>query len=193
MVKPNSIDQQLRKIILAAATKNWSTMAQLGRDNWNTFAASFPQYSKHNPASVLSGFAVFVKWHTAFYLGQGNFAFVDSAPTVVPSVMDTVVISITNVAGVLTLSTVWAVGDESWNVNYFISRRFSPAQNFVGSSTRFIKMGTSITGAIVITAEYLAKYGTIPPVGAVVNVNYQMFEESGGKVLATATQRVTIT
>lgn len=193
MVKPNSEDQQLRKLILASATKNWSSMAQLGRDNWNTFAATFPQYSKHNTSAVLSGFAVFVKWHAAFYLGTGTFSFVDSAPTVAPSVMDTVVVTITNLAGVLTLHTAWAIGDESWNVNFFISRQFSKAQNFVGSSPRFIRMGTSTVESVPITALYLAKFGTIPPIGAIVNVNIQMFEESGGKVLATSTQRVTIT
>ena len=193
MVRPNSVDQQLRKIILASATKNWSTMAQLGRNNWNTFAATFPQYSKKNPSAVLSGFAVFVKWHAAYYLGVGAFDTIDQAPTVAPSVMDSVLITMTLVGGVLTLVPTWAIGDEFWNVNYFLSRQFAPAQNFVGSSCRFIRMGTSTTAPLVITSQYTAKFGALPAVGSIVNVNYQMFEENGGKVLATGSQRVTVT
>lgn len=193
MIRPNSEDQRLRKLILSTAVKNWSTMTPAGRDNWNTFAATFPQYAKHNPSSVLSGFAVFVKWHTAYYLGVGLSDFVDSAPTLTPSVMDSATLVITNVGGVLTISPTWAVGDESWNVNYYISRSFAPAQNFIGTSPRFIRMGTSVDGPLVITTQYAAKFGAIPPVGSILNVGLQLFEESGGKVLATSFQRITVT
>ena len=193
MIRPNTVTQQIRKLIFSAAVKNWSTMTQTGRDNWNTFAASFPQFSKHNPSAVLSGFAAFVKWHTAKYLGDGDYTFVDSAPTTTPSVLDSGTFTITNVAGVLTLHTTWAIGDESWNVNYFMSRQFQPSQNFVGTSPKFIVMGTSITGNLVITAAYAAIFGALPAVGQIVNLTYQMFEESGGKVLADINVRITVT
>lgn len=193
MTRPNTVQQQIRKLIFSSAVKNWSTMSQVGRDNWNTFAATFPQFSKHNPSATLSGFAVFVKWHTARYLGTDDYTFVDSAPTLSPSVMDTLTVSLTNVAGVLTLVQSWVIGDESWNVNFFLSRPFQAAQNFVGTSPKFIKQLTSATANTVITNQYLAIFGSLPTVGSFVNITYQMFEESAGKVLANVNARVTVT
>lgn len=193
MIRPNSIDQEVRKIIFSSAVKNWSSMSQTFRDNWNTFASTFPQFSKHNVSSVLSGFAVFVKWHTAFYLGFGDYSFIDGIPSVAPVAMDSASITIVNAASVLTLNSTWAIGDESWNVNIFISRGFSAAQNFVGTSPKFIKKVTSIDAATVITTQYIAKYGSLPTVGSILNVALQLYDENGGKVLATSVQRITVT
>lgn len=192
MTVPNSVEQRIRKLILTSATKNWSTMSQSGRDNWNTFAATFPQYSRNNPSALLSGFAVFVKWHAAEYLGQSNYTFVDDAPTLTPSVMDTPSFQLVNDAGVLNLFSVWVISDESWNVNFFMSRPFLPAQNFVGTSPKFIFRGSSASTTVSITDAYTNIFGSIPPVGSIINVSYQMFEESGGKVLATANVRLTV-
>lgn len=168
-------------------------MSQTGRDNWNTFASSFPQFSKHNVSSVLSGFAVFVKWHAAYYLGVGDYAFVDVIPSVAPVAMDSATLTLVHAGAVLTLNSTWAIGDESWNVNIFMSRGFSPAQNFVGTSPKFISMITSVSGAEIVTSQYLAKFGALPTVGQVVNVALQLFDENGGKVLATSVQRITVT
>lgn len=193
MIRPNSIDQETRKIIFSSAVKNWSSMSQTFRDNWNTFAATFPQFSKHNVSSVLSGFAVFVKWHAAKYLGNPDYSFIDGVPSTAPVAMDSAVITITNAAGVLTLNSTWLVGDESWSVNYFVTRGFQAAQNFVGTAPKFMQVGTSITGSLVITVPYLAKFGALPAVGSTVIVALQLFDENGGKVLATSLQRITIT
>lgn len=193
MIRPNSVDQQVRKINFSAATKAWQNMTASGRSNWNTFAATFPQYSKHNPSAVLSGFAVFVKWHAAYYLNKGVSNFVDSAPTLAPTPLDTVTFVLTLVGGVLTLTPTWAIGDESWDVNYFLSRPFQGSQNFVGTSPKFLKGATSVSDPIILTTLYQNKFGILPTVGSFVNVSYQMFEESAGKVLATANQRVTVT
>jgi hypothetical protein len=193
MIRPNSIDQEVRKIIFSSAVKNWSTMSQTGRDNWNTFAASFPQFSKHNVSSVLSGFAVFVKWHAANYLRTGLYAAVDSVPSVSPVAMDSATLTLVNAAGVLTLNSTWAIGDESWNVNIFMSRGFSAAQNFVGTSPKFIVGVQSIDAATVVTSAYIAKFGALPLVGSFVNVALQLYDENGGKVLATSVQRITVT
>jgi len=193
MVKPNSVDQGVRKIIFSSAVKNWATMTQVGRDNWNTFAATFPQFSKHNTSSVLSGFAVFVKWHAAYYLKTGIYDFTDTAPSVASVVMDTATLTLVNAAAVLTLNSTWAVGDESWNVNIFMSRGFTASQNFVGTSPKFIKGITSTDSATVVTTAYLAKFGSLPLVGSFVNIALQLFDENGGKVLATSVQRITVT
>ena len=193
MVIPNSADQELRKLIFSKATKAWATLTNAQRANWDTYASSFPQFAKNNPSAQLSGFAIFVKWHAAFFLGLGLDQPIDTAPVLAATPLDTVTLGLTNVAGVLTLTADWVIGDETWNVNYYLSRPFQPSQNFSGSSPRFIKFATNVDGNQVITANYLAKYGILPTVGQAVNVGVQLYVESAGKVLATSIQRVTVT
>lgn len=193
MIIPNSPQQELRKLIFSLATKAWATLTDPQRGNWETYASSFPQFAKNNPSSQLSGFAVFVKWHCAWFLGTGLNAVIDTAPSLVATPLDTVTLTVTNVAGVLSLGQAWVINDESWRVNYFISRPFQPSQNFSGSSPKFLRGSTNGDATTVITALYLALYGVLPVVGNAINIGVQLYEDAGGKVLATSVQRIVVT
>lgn len=192
MVKPNSVKQGLSKIILSKAVKGWSSITQVQRDTWDTFAATFPQFAKHNPSAQLSGFAAFVKYHTTMFLGQGVGIALEPSPVVVMPALDTAVLTLTNAAGVLTFTATWSLSTADWLVNYYISRPFLPSQNFVGSATRFLYGGSSDTDPNIITALYLNLFGRIPAIGEIVIIEYEMFNQGGGKVLARFTDRVVI-
>lgn len=193
MIIPNSPQQELRKLIFSLATKAWATLSDAERSNWETYANSFPQFAKNNPSAQLSGFAVFVKWHAAHFLGAGLGAPIDTTPVLVAVPLDTVTLTLTNAAGVLTLGQAWVIADETWDVNYFISRPFQPSQNFSGSSPKFLAGRTNADASTVITSAYLALYGVLPSVGQAVNIGVQLYVDSGGKVLATSVQRVVVT
>jgi hypothetical protein len=192
MIIPNSQQQELRKLIFSLATKSWSSLTDAQRSNWDTYASTFPQFAKNNPSAQLSGFAIFVKWHAAWFLHSGLSASLDVAPALTATPLDTVSIELENHLGVLTLTPDWVIGDETWNVNYFISRPFQPSQNFSGSSPKFLIGSTNQDAAIIVTSQYLALYGSLPAVGSAVNIAIQLFDESGGKVLATSVQRIIV-
>lgn len=193
MVIPNSVDQEQRKLILSKATKAWSTLTDAERSNWNTYATTFPQYAKNNLSSQLSGFAVFVKWHAALFLGQGLNSDVDGNPSLVAVPLETVTAKVIVAAGVMSLDLDFGLADNTYYVNVFISRPFPASQNFAGSSLRFLVSSENEDIVIPITALYTTLFGSIPVVGNAVQVGFQFYVLNGGKVLATSVQRITVT
>ena len=104
MVKPNTVSQNLSKLVFSLAVKAWGTLTVANRANWDSWAATYPQFAKNNPSSVLSGFAVFVKQFANVLIGLG----LSSTPTANPfftlTALDTVTFVLHNTAGVLTLN-----------------------------------------------------------------------------------------
>lgn len=193
MVKPNTEDQERSKLIFSVATKSWVSMSSSGRTNWNTFANTYPQYAKNNPSSQLSGYAAFVKWHAAYFLGYGVDSPVDTSPVTTMPAIDTVTCTLVNAASVLTLNLDWVNGGEDWSDNIYITRAFLESQNFVGTQARFLVRKTNSDDSVNVTALYTALFGGLPAVGRKVNLIHQLFNESGGKVLADVAETVTVT
>jgi len=79
MIKPWTSDQLARQIAFSRAVKAWKQASTQTRNNWDSWAVTNPQYSKHNPNAVLSGFACFVKWHTQNFLDGAGY--VDTNPS----------------------------------------------------------------------------------------------------------------
>ena len=190
MTKPWTADQLSMQSYFTQAVRAWRELTNAYRADWNTWAATYPQYAKHNASAQLSGFACFVKWHAyAFICGFG----VDVTPVgPIPDVI-TPTFKITLAGGVLSLVHTWPGGQEDWNVAFFMSRPFGAAQNFIGTRTRFMFAGTDNTATEVITAIYPAKYGSLPVLGDRIAVDYVEFMESGGAVLTRSQQIITVT
>jgi len=181
MVNPWTELQKQRQISFVRAVRAWREADQATRDNWDTWASVNPQYAKHNPNAQLSGFACFVRWHSfAFLCGLP----VDTMPALTIPEQDTVTLTLTLNAGVLTLHQQWTLSEEAWNVAIFVSRPFGPAQNFIGTRTRYCAYTTSSTQNTNITSQYIALFGSLPSIGDRVAVDIVMFMESGGAVLA---------
>lgn len=184
MIRPNTPSQNKAKIILSVCTKGWGSMTNAERLNWNTFAGVVPQYAKHNPSSVLSGFAAFVRWHTMFYQNQAISNPVTTNPNLTPPPLDTAVVSLTNAAGTLTLAPVFHLGTGDWLVNYSLSRPFSNSQNFIGTAVRNVAGDDTSSSSFIITAAYINAFGNVPNVGDNVAVQYTLFDAIGGIVIA---------
>jgi hypothetical protein len=60
MVRPNTALQQVSKGNIAVVSQIWRSLSKADQNTWISFAALFPQYSRHNPSSALSGYAVFM-------------------------------------------------------------------------------------------------------------------------------------
>ena len=190
MVRPWTADQKERQIAFSRAVKAWKQAADSTRTNWETWAAANPQYAKHNPSSVLSGFACFTKWHMFEFLdGAGT---VDVAPALTVPDAPPITLKIIVAGGVMKISCT-TTGSEDWNLSYFLSRPFGASQNFIGTKTRFIVNGTDVTGDLTITTAYTAKFGALPAVGNRIAVDYVRFMESGGQVNSRIQEIITVT
>jgi len=190
MTKPWTADQLLSQIYFTKAVRAWREAVLTTRQNWNTWAATNPQYAKHNPSAQLSGFACFVKWHA--YEFQAGLPVDNSPALAIPAVINPV-FKIILAAGVLTLQHTWTGGAEDWNVAFYLSRPFGSAQNFIGTKTRYIFSGTDATASKVITVLYPAKFGSLPALGDRIAVDFVEWMESGGAVITRQQIIVTVT
>jgi hypothetical protein len=187
------VRQENRKILFSAAAKAWQTITQGNRDSWDTWAAANPQYAKNNPASVLSGFAVFTKWHSLNFLRENDISDVLVAPTQGIQGLDTPTILVVNSTGTLTIDTTWATGDDELYALYFISRPFNASQNFVGTTPKFVDYQSNADDSSDITATYTAQFGAVPAVGDIVNVNCRLIGQGNGQVFGNQAFRITVT
>lgn len=186
MVRPWTADQRIMQAAFSRAVKSWKEADSTTRINWETWAGVNPQYAKHNPGSVLTGFACFVKWHVQSFIDGATI--VDGNPYLTIPAAPAVGLKLTSAAGIFSL-VVSGDGVEDWNINFSLSRPFGKAQNFIGTKTRFIKGFTDADGGHPITTEYAEKYGAIPKVGDRIAVDMVRYMESGGSVQAR-TQRI---
>jgi hypothetical protein len=192
MVKPNTVPQNLSKLVFSLAVKAWGQLTTANRANWNSWAATYPQFAKNNPSSVLSGFAVFVKVYANMLIGFGLAQTPTANPFFTLTALDTVTFVLHNTAGVLTLNQTWVTNDGSWNTNLYLSRPFGDSQNFSGTSPKFIVASDSTTIGLNITAAYTAAFGALPAVGSVVFIDVQLYNTANGQVPAKSSQRLIV-
>ena len=190
MVRPWTADQRIMQAAFSRAVKAWKEAESSTRINWETWAGVNPQYAKHNPSSVLTGFACFVKWHVQWFIG--GMTTIDTNPMLTIPTVSPVTVKLILATGVFTLDLTTA-GGESWNLNYSLSRPLGSAQHFIGTKTRFIKRMTDITGTFDITNLYTAKYGSLPKVGDRIAVDTVPYMEDAGAVLSRSQQIITVT
>ena len=181
--KPNIIfparpTQNRQKVYLQKAVKQWRAFSSTVRNNWVTFASTYPQYSQHNPSAQLSGFALYTRWAVLYQLWDPTSNIAQSPVLTVPDT-DTISIGVKNVSGTVSLVITDSLDSEEWDCIYMISRPLSSAQDFIGSKTRFI-VGTpyaNLSGSINITSLYQALFGTLPAVDSRVAVNVILVHE----------------
>lgn len=192
MVKPNSVSQNLAKLVFALAVKGWATLSIANRATWDSWAATYPQFAKNNPSSVLSGFAVFTKQFANMLIHDGLAAPPKLSCSFTIVTLDTVTLVLHSNAGVLTLNETWTINDGTWAVNVYMSRSFSETQNFSGSAPKFILASDNADKASIITTAYADLFGSLPQIGSIVFVNLQLFNINNGQVPAKSSQRLTV-
>jgi len=181
MIKPNTEFQLRQQEFLSRAVRSWNELTDANRLNWNTWASTYPQYSKHNSGSILSGFAVFTKIHVFRFMALQA---VLPSPTFIAYPPDTLTFELHLNAGVLTLEVTSVTETEDWWLNFSASRPFSAGQNFVGTKPRYFYTATNVSDTKIITTEWLAQYGVLPIVGQRVALSVRPWGSQNGQVLS---------
>ncbi len=194
MVLPLSQDQALSKLILRTITGYWRQLSSSNRNDWNTYASTYPQYSAHNPAVQISGYTLFCMWGFQYLLGT----FVENTPVLSPSLFlpATPVVGFTltkPTSSELTLGSTFTPSSSDWNCNVYLSQAVPPTINFVGSRPRFIALIDSSITSMDITGEYASKFGKLPEIGDRIALRYVLYALFGGRVVASTHSIVTVT
>jgi len=181
VIRPNSFLQNNRKLVFSQVTRAWRGLTQAKRDEYDSWASTYPQYSKYNPESQLSGYAVFVKYNVLRVLSGKT---VLTAALGTPPDSDTLTYEVENNAGALSINITSTTGDEEWLILFFLSRKFTASQLFIGTSPKYIKDSTNATQSVTITTEYTNIYGYVPSVGENVALDALLIADNCPKVLA---------
>ena len=185
ITKPATALQNQRKIIMSKVTRTWRDLTQAQRDAYDTYAETYPQYSKHNPSAQLSGYAVYVKYNCIRLLSTPQ---VKTSSSYTPPATDTLSYVVRNESGVLKVYVTSDTDDEEWILNLFMSRPFAVTQNFIGSKTKYISAASNTDGSVTITDEYTALYGTVPSVGDYIALDVLAIGDNAPTVLARDSQ-----
>jgi hypothetical protein len=190
MVNPWTQNQKIMQIAFSQAVKAWKIATDVQRANWETWASTNPQYAKHNPSAMLSGFACFTKW-TMFELLSGGV--VDYTPLLTIPAAPGITLKLINSTGTLLIDINGDSLAEDWNLAFFASRPFGASQNFIGTKTKYVGSYTDVAGQFPITALYISNYGSLPAVGDRVAIDYVRFMEAGGSVMSRVQTMITVT
>lgn len=193
MIRPNSEEQNNRKLCFSTAVNAWINMSDTERSFWESWAATFPQYSKNNPSAKLSGYAAFVKYHALRFLGSNLSAPILTAPSFTAPAVDNVTISMNNPGSSLIVDLAWVNGDNTWFGNYKISQPVTDSQIFTGTRPRFMFQSVNIDGTINVTNAYVKQFGTLATIGQTVFVALTQYGKTFPKVLAEQIFRIRIT
>lgn len=192
MVKPSTVLQNAQKNVFGAVVQAWVALTAAQRLDWDSWATTFPQYSKHNPTSQLSGFAIFCKVHNYRFIAYNIASRILVSPSFESFPVDTVVLHLKLVGGVLTLMTPFSIATGDVTCLFYASAPFAPSQNFVGTKTRFVDLQGDETVSTVWTVKYPAVFGKLPAVGDIIIVDLQMIGNTNGQVFARSSQRLTV-
>lgn len=189
MSVPRSIAQNRSKTYLTIAVKAWRELTQTDRDNWNTYATTYPRPSRLNPDSNLNGFNYFTAYHALRFLqtpgnvlddpagAQEAFAFLDFE-----IVLDT---------GTLTLAYTNTGAFSFFTTLVFISRPIGPAQYANLNLTKFIQ-GQQSASPIDITGAYTSVFGQLPVEGDRVVLSMTQLNTQNGQWVESPTTVVEI-
>lgn len=177
VIRPASPFQNLRKRNMATMISAWKALDPADRATWDSYANTYPQYSKHNPTAQLSGFNLYCKYHGFRLLTDHGLIDAPSMTQYSIATLDSDSISVDNVAGALHI--LWdtaGVWTGTWYLCFFLSNILGSAQNYVGSRPRYVAQDFN-GGAldITVTTAYTNFFGAVPATGTRVGVRVQAF------------------
>lgn len=191
MVVPNSVDQMTMQRSAFQCTQAWQGLADWQRADWETYAATYPQYAKHNPSSQLSGYNVFLLRNMiAYYTGRGLIVSPSIVPTVNSSFAPTVQVNSTQM-----LLTYNGNPAPSGLASYiFASNPLPGSASIARNLLRYVDYFYPIGTTNYLQPAYVERFGRLPVVGEAVLLRFQnaayncgaMFASQFFKVVCTA-------
>lgn len=181
MVNPTKLKQRFSQQALIAAQSLWLATGISGWSTWDAYALAYPQYSKHNPSSRLSGHAVFMKRNLMAF---GDELQMIDAPNMYATNNPTYVPTITLAGGVLSLHPNETSSTSDIQTNIFLTAPLMPLAIIRRNMFKFIQTNYHITGSMNITSAYLSQYTVLPTIGQKVGLIFRSFGELTGAVFA---------
>lgn len=197
MVNPNTNAQSTSKRNMSGIAQAWSSLSDVNRTAWESWAVTNPVPSRLNPDANLTGFAQFTRWHSIRWLY--NYGDILSNPAGNVGTVESYQVELINDNPLLQFAVQDIVYTEGpWVMLAFFSRPLKPTQKFVKSWTRFMGADT-ITGSspagfasLIMSSSYPAKFGALPPIGSQVAMRLMYQNTTNGQVITQASEVITV-
>jgi hypothetical protein len=176
MVKPQGKSQRLRQQYMSLAVRAWEPQ----RLTWVAFATKFPQYSKNNRSSQLTGYNLFCKIHFfRFMAGQPLIPI----PTSIWYGPDNLELSVTCDGHNLALVGTFDMNNSEYFVLISISSPTKATKKYIGTNTRYLYTFTSADFSEDMTSQYLALFGALPAENDILQISVQYIGKFNGQFL----------
>lgn len=190
IVRPNTALQSKRQAQMSILSRTWRSLTTAQRTAYNTFASSFPQYAKNNPTSELDGYSVFMRYNLLRL--QANTAILTTAGSSIPTA-DSLEWGIKIALGDLVVTMDSVNQDSNWRCLFFVSRKFSAGENFVGTKTRFMTSALNTGDNTNIDTLYDDQYGYVLETGDRAALTVVVIAAANPYVLAKDSDVYTVT
>ena len=186
IIRPNTLRQQVSKTSFGSITRYWSTLSQVNRDSWDTYASTYPIPSIKNPSVDITGFNYFVKYHLIKFT-TGSRSFLDNATAVAGSLTFTSFVLESNNLDWFQLVFDYVSSSDLFISLFFLSPpledsrvvpRLTPL--YIDSSLPTSSVSTARTVDISLAATYNDLYNTLPVVGSSVVVRIPSYNTVSG-------------
>jgi len=190
MIRPNTQAMFNVRNLFVQAVRKWGSLSQSQRDLFDSYASSFPQYSKNNPTAVLNGYNVTTRWWISLLLGGFGFDLVPEMsviafPVLTPSLyIDT---------GELKLALNGDISSEFARYTCSLSSIVPGSRNFPPSSFRIVYTFEDLAGPADLSAIYTGIFGRDPIPGEFVFLKVSMFSLVNPQVLADQFYKLEVT
>lgn len=183
-VNPSTTAQQLVRQFFAAISQAWRGITQAQRDLWNQSASNFTRNNVFGDQVALTGFNLYKRLNQN--LQNIGVAIIANAP-LPASVFGFSALSMVADTGGGTLTLTFApVIPAGTSVIVFATAPQSAGKQFVKSEFRQIRVFTvADTSPEDIAAEYITKFGALPPVGSKVFVQLKPINAVTGQAGTT--------
>ena len=183
--KPSSNKQNINKGYVSSVSKAWANLSDSDRNAWISYAATYPQPSKHSPTDYLSGYGLFLKWNQVYMTGTTIPGQIIAAPPLAlpeSSIPTWEFLCFPSIHNLNQLNATWTVDTPDWLCNIELGAPMPSGQNFIGSKTRFISVCTPEATSIGIDGPYRRSFGRRALVGERVPIRWQMYLAAAGRV-----------
>ncbi len=181
-VNRQTVSQQLTRQFLASVAQDWRGLTQAQRDLWIAFAVNFNRTNIFGDSVQLTGFNLFMQLNKN--LLEINVAPITAAPTPADVYGFTSASFVADTGGGTMVVTYLPLMGADDSVIVYATAPLSPGKQFAKSEFRKIRVLTDIVGdnsPVDVAAEYITKFGALPPVGTKVFIQLKGVNEVTGQ------------
>ena len=178
-INPQTIFQQTQRALLAQISQDWRGLTADERASFNSRAVEFSRNNIFGDSVPLTGFNLFVRLNLNLFSIGSPFITSCPLPTEIPSLTSLSLVASVGPATIIVSYAPAIDADITMVVNS--TPAISAGINFVKSQFRFIRVAiTADVSPLAIEAEWITRFGTFPPLGSKIFIQFKPVNETTG-------------